>query len=253
MSPSATRQTPQLRPLGDVSLLVEFGESVDVSVNKRAAAFERQVCDAHIDGILETATTIKAVIVRYNPLTLPLETLTRKLRQLLSSTPALDQSDQTVSSPNTRTWDIPVCYDPACAPDLAEMACALNLTVDDVVRQHCATQQQVFMIGFAPGFLYSGLLPENLHLPRRNTISPAIPPGAVICAVGQTCIAATEMPTGWYEIGRSPLRNFAPDLEPPVTIVAGDRLQFSSITHEELQSLDAARTEGRWRIQQVTP
>lgn len=253
MSPTATLQTPRLRPIGDVSLLIEFGESVDVAVNARAAAFERQIRSANITGLLETATTIKSVTVRYDPITLPLEKLTYELEQLLASASSIREHDTLSAVQNGRLWEIPVCYDIACAPDLSQMSRALKLPADKVARLHCANPQQVFMIGFAPGFLYAGLLPETLHLPRRDNISPAIPPGAVICAVGQTCIAATEMPTGWYEIGRSPLRNFSPEQDPAVTIIAGDQLQFTPISRDELDTLDAARDEGRWRPEQVLP
>lgn len=237
---------PALRRLGDSGLMIEFGDEVDPAINGRAAAFERRMRDAGFAGVLETVTTIKSVVLRFDPLAVPLDRLMGDIRILLGT------GDETAGNAGTgRLWDIPVCYDADAAqgfaPDMATMADALGLSADEVVRLHCSKPQRVFMIGFAPGFLYSGLLPEALHLPRRGAITPEIPLGAIIVAVGQTCIASTVMPTGWYEIGRTPVRNFVPDNDPAVLIKAGDDISFVPVSKEDYVSLDAARDRGEWQ------
>ncbi len=234
---------PALRPLGDASVLVEFGDGISTELNGRVAAFERVIRKSVIPGVLETAPTIKSVVIRFDPLEISFEHLSATLRGLLDQHTDLSNIEQV----SRRVWNVPVCYDQALAPDLAEMANALNLDIPEVIRLHSVNVQQVLMIGFAPGFLYSGLLPDTLHVPRRTSITPEIPPGAVICAVGQTCIAATTMPTGWYEIGRSPLRNFHPDRDPAVLITAGDTISFSAIGKAEFEAIEAARDAGNWQ------
>ncbi len=64
------------------------------------------------------------------------------------------------------------------------------------------------MFGFAPGFIFLGGLPDALAIPRRATPRPPVPPGSLLIAGGQALIASISMPTGWYQIGRTPARVF---------------------------------------------
>jgi len=237
---------PLFRPLGDAGLLIEFGDCVDLVINRKAASFARVIREAGIPGILETVSTIKSVVLRFDPLVVSFNRLAELMQDFLDTGTWNDDQDGN----GLRTWIIPVCYEADMAPDLSEMAKTLNLGTTEVVRLHGATEQRVLMIGFAPGFCYSGLLPDALHLPRRKTVTPEIPLGAIISAVGQTCIASTVMPTGWYEIGRTPVRNFQPDADPAVLIRAGDTISFTRITRTEFESLSKARDRGEWRPEQ---
>jgi len=238
---------PAIRPLGDACLLVEFGDTIDPSINKQVAVFAAMLREAKPNGVYEIVPTIKAVTVCFDPLAISGGDLSCEIDALLKR-----RSEATPhTADDVRHWRIPVCYDEAVAPDLAAMADACGLDARELIRQHGLSEQGVLMIGFAPGFLYSGLLPQPLHVPRRREITPEVPPGAVICAVGQTCIAATAMPTGWYQIGRSPLRNFQPEFDPPVAIKAGDLMTFQQIDLSELRRLDDARDAGNWQPERL--
>lgn len=58
---------------------------------------------------------------------------------------------------------------------------------------------RVLATGFAPGFVYCGLHPDDLSVPRREAIRPMVPAGTVLFAAGQTAIAATDL----YRLARS--------------------------------------------------
>src|SRR3972149_6878610 len=82
------------------------------------------------------------------------------------------------------------------------------------------------MVGFAPGFPYLGVLPAGLHLPRRETPRPRVPPGSVAIADRLTGIYPQETPGGWHLIGWTPLRLFDPATDPPALCEPGDRVRF---------------------------
>ena len=60
--------------------------------------------------------------------------------------------------------EIPVVYD---GPDLAAVAAACSMAVDEVVARHRAGSYVAAFCGFAPGFAYLTGLDPALHLPRR--------------------------------------------------------------------------------------
>jgi inhibitor of KinA len=53
----------------------------------------------------------------------------------------------------------------------------------------------------------------------------------------QTGIFPLETPGGWHLIGRTPLRLFTPDAEPPCLLNAGDSVQFVPISAARFDSL----------------
>jgi inhibitor of KinA len=82
------------------------------------------------------------------------------------------------------------------------------------------------MIGFAPGFPYLGGLAERLALPRRETPRLVVPAGSVAIGGRQTGIYPLQMPGGWHIIGRTSMRLFRPEDNPPTLLRLGDRVRF---------------------------
>jgi inhibitor of KinA len=132
-----------------------------------------------------------------------------------------------------RTLKIPVCYEAAFAPDLAELATEKNLTTDEVIRLHTNTVYRVYMIGFLPGFPYMGKVDGRMATPRRSSPRTSIPAGSVGIAGEQTGIYPLSSPGGWNIIGRTPIRLFDKDRPEPVLLQPGDAVQFYSITEDE--------------------
>jgi inhibitor of KinA len=70
-------------------------------------------------------------------------------------------------------------------------------------------------------------------MPRRTTARTSVAPGSVGIANQQCCIYPLATPGGWNLIGRTPLRLFRVDADPPSLLRPGDRVKFRAITPEE--------------------
>ncbi len=231
---------PRLQRAGDSAWLVNFGERTDDAVNNAALAFDRWLTGEAVSGIVETAPTIRSVLVRFDPLELDDE----RLRALLED--ALTGRDWLAAPPpeGRRRWHVPVAYGGGHGPHLEAIAAERGLDAASLVADHGAAPQRVRMIGFAPGFLYTGTLGAGWDLPRRNELSPAVPPGTLAVAVRQTVLTSTTVPTGWHLIGRSPWRPFQVDRTPPFTVAAGDEVVFAAVDETLYADLDAAAAAG---------
>ena len=89
--------------------------------------------------------------------------------------------------PEMPAKEIPVRYD---GEDLAALAEAKRMTVEEVCELHCAPVYKVYMLGFSPGFPYLGDLDPRLHTPRLAAPRPAVRAGSV--AIEHHRLYATE-------------------------------------------------------------
>lgn len=136
-----------------------------------------------------------------------------------------------------RVVEVPVCYDPALAPDLIESAARLGITIETLVARHRAPLYRVAMLGFAPGFPYLLGLDPGLALPRRAQPRPRVEAGSVAIGGSQTGIYPQASPGGWQLIGRTPLRLFDPDRQPPCPLAPGDAVRFVPIGRDVFDRL----------------
>ncbi|WP_203181764.1 5-oxoprolinase subunit B family protein [Streptomyces pratensis] len=121
--------------------------------------------------------------------------------------------------------EIPVVYD---GPDLADVAEAWGVAVDEVPRIHARTEFRVAFCGFAPGFGYLTGLPGHLSVPRRATPRTRVPAGALALAGPYTGVYPRPSPGGWQLIGRMPEPEalWDPDREPAALLGPGARVRF---------------------------
>ena len=101
------------------------------------------------------------------------------------------------------------------------------------MQLHSSVDYLVYMMGFTPGFPYLGGLPERLATPRLTTPRTVIPAGSAGIAESQTGVYPLDSPGGWQLIGRTPLKLFDVDRDPPSLIAAGDRVRFVPLGSEE--------------------
>jgi inhibitor of KinA len=133
----------------------------------------------------------------------------------------------------TRYWELPVCYEPEFAPDLEEVSEKLGMHPQEVIEAHTGHVYRVYGIGFLPGFLYLGGVPEFLRLPRRAEPRLHVAKGAVGLAGAQTGIYPQDSPGGWHLIGSCPAPLFNPAKDPPCLVAPGDQIRFRAIGHAE--------------------
>ncbi|WP_420322711.1 5-oxoprolinase subunit PxpB [Flagellimonas sp.] len=130
-------------------------------------------------------------------------------------------------------WRIPVCYDPEFAMDLEEVSNSLNVSIKKIIDLHTSNQYTVYGIGFLPGFMYLGGLPEELEIPRRKEPRLAVSKGSVGLAGKQTGIYPQDSPGGWNIIGSCPIPIFDAKLDNPCFVNVGDKIQFYQISKAE--------------------
>ena len=215
MPPPRSIQRARIHPLGDTALLAELGSRLDTALNTRAiglAAALRKRRD-----VRQAIAGYSSVTVYFDPDQATHESLGAAIKRLAAKRPKM-------AIPG-RLHRIPVVYD---GPDLDDVARAVGLSVDAVVVAHTRPIYRVFLVGFVPGWAYLGPLPEELELPRRHVPRTNVPAGSVAIAGRQTGIYPLPVPGGWHLIGRSSVKLFLPDSDPPALFRAGDRVKFFS-------------------------
>ncbi len=214
---------PTLLPLGDRALLVRYAESLSEAANRASIAAAQRLSANPPDGVVEIAPGLVSVLLRYGPAT-DYRRLCGEVGLLLG---AVDDA------PPRPVREIAIRFD---GEDLPEIAGRLALEPAAFIARHNAAPLRVLATGFAPGFVYCGFHPDELVVPRRETIRPMVPAGTVLFAAGQTAIAATPIRTGWHVIGATTFQNFDPQRDPPTRLNAGDRVRFTVAPLQPLPS-----------------
>lgn len=225
-------QKPRFLDSGESALVVEFGSTVDPHISARVLALDAAMTKAALPGVRETVPTYRSLMVHYDPLRIG-------RAELVEAATALDPGE-VEASPGAR-WTLPCCYEGEYGEEIREVAEIQRLTPEEVVRLHSGATFRAYMYGFAPGFCYLGGCPEALAISRRATPRPPHPAGATLIAGGLAIIATFSMPTGWWVVGRTPERLFAPERETPFLVAVGDEIRFDPIPASEFPAL-AART-----------
>jgi KipI family sensor histidine kinase inhibitor len=119
--------------------------------------------------------------------------------------------------------EVPTTYD---GDDLDDVARLWDMSRDEVVATHTGTELVVAFCGFAPGFPYCIGLPDRLAVPRLESPRAKVPAGSVGLAGPFTGVYPSASPGGWRLIGRTDLRLWEPDRDPPATLVPGTRVRF---------------------------
>ena len=220
-------QDPRYRIMGDASLLVEVGDTIDLEVNDRVRRLFMAVKGRLWDSLLDAVPAYCSLLLVFDPLEIDATQLQKTVDQLFHGLDALD-------IPAPKTFEIPVVYGEAYGPDLDWVSRYHGISPEEVIRLHTETVYHVFMIGFSPGFSYLGELPEALDTPRKETPRTVVPKGSVGLAQRQTGIYPSPSPGGWQIIGRTPVALFNPLNDPPALLQMGDRVRFIEIEEAEM-------------------
>ena len=200
-------------PLGDAALLAELGTRLDTALNTRAIALAAALKKRR--DVRQAVAGYASVTVHFDPDQTTHEVVAAAIKRLASKRPAMAEPG--------RLHRIPVVYD---GPDIEAVAAQLNLTPAKIADLHTRPIYRVFLVGFVPGWAYLGPLPEELELPRRHVPRTQVPAGSVAIAGRQTGIYPLPSPGGWHLIGRTSVKLFLPDSDPPSLFRAGDRVKF---------------------------
>lgn len=191
-----------LLPYGPRAVLAEF-DSLD-QVMSAASAWR----DADLPGVIDVVPAARTVLVHHDGRLDP-----------SSLVEPVGPAPLTASA----LVEVPVRYD---GEDLAAVADATGLSVDQVVALHTGTEYTCAFCGFMPGFAYLVGLDERLVLPRRATPRTRVPSGSVAIASTFTAVYPGESPGGWHLLGHTDLPMWVADREPPATLPPGTRVRF---------------------------
>jgi KipI family sensor histidine kinase inhibitor len=173
-------------------------------------------------GILNVHPAYASVLIDFDPRRRGHEEVAELVRRALGS--HINGVERDAEQP--RTVEVPVRYGGESGPDLEDVARHAGLAPPDVIRLHAGAQYLVYFLGFSPGFPYLGGMPPELATPRLAAPRRTVPAGSVAIGGSQTGVYPAESPGGWRIIGRSPLRLFDPDADPPAVLRAGDHVRF---------------------------
>jgi inhibitor of KinA len=221
-------------PFGDSALLVEFGNAINLEINRKAIALNRAIMKAEIHGVEELVPTYRSLLVRYDPLKTTYEQLVFRIRDIERS---LGRVSVKITS---KKITIPVIYGGEYGPDLSYVAQFHELSEEQVVKLHSEREYTVYMIGFVAGFPYLGEVLDEIATPRLETPRLKVPAGSVGIAEKQTGIYPFEAPGGWRIIGRTPIRLFNSLRQPPTLLKPGDKVKFKPISTEEFIVVEEA-------------
>ena len=214
-----TAGTTRVVPFGDRALLVRTEGMA--AAHALAAAIEGQPDDPLPGPLAEVVVGFRCVLVVLGP-----DADGDDLDRYTSWLEQLAQSDAgRLRGPGAGvTHILPVVFDGA---DLEDVATMVGLPSERVVELVTAAPLDVALVGFAPGFPYlTGLPPELVALPRRDTPRTSVPAGSIAVAGGFAAIYPRATPGGWHLLGRTTESLFDPDRPPYSRVGPGDRVRF---------------------------
>lgn len=258
---------PRFRPGGDRTILIEFGNEMNLDLNFIAHGLASAVEAAGVDGIIETAPCFASLLVHYDPERIGFDDVVRELTALWSG---LGSSDGIELA--SRLFYLPALYlDPWCAACVAdyrakiadkvpdpEYLVELNglRDVDHLVRLHSSSEYWVASLGFWPGLPF--LMPldprARITAPKYNPPRTNTPQGAIGMGGAAHSIYPVATPGGYQIFGRTPVpiwdqtgRN--PAFEGDLCLFRpADRIRFVPVTREEYDAVEAEVAAGTYEI-----
>lgn len=233
----------EIVPLGDSALIVrvvaDYTRDPEAALNTVLAAVE-SLERAAIPGVIELAPAYSTIGVFYDLAQIavvageqdPFTWLISEIGRVLKV-----RSVKPKKARKSKVIQIPVCYESEFAVDLDDVASASKLTGSEVIRRHARPTYRVSCVGFIAGFPFLSGLPAELTTPRRSPPRKEVPAGSVAIGGAQTGIYPRTSPGGWNIIGRTPLRLFDVQHDPPTILQAGDRVRFRRISRAEFDAL----------------
>jgi KipI family sensor histidine kinase inhibitor len=194
-------------PYGDRALLVQVPDLGAVAAVR--AALEA----APLPGQRDLVPAARTVLVVLDRETSDLDRAT--LLRLSPETPTHDRESSAL--------ELTVVFDGA---DLADVAGLTGRSVADVVGALTTAELTVAFCGFAPGFGYLTGLPDDLHVPRRDTPRTRVPAGSVALAGPYAGVYPQASPGGWQLVGRTDAVLFDVDRDPPALLSPGTVVRF---------------------------
>ena len=220
---------PSVREYGDSAVMVTVESADPVRRQRRILTLRNAFVRRRPPGVTDVVAGLESFLVEYDPL----RTGPDHLRHAIGLIAELPVGAGPTSS---RVFDLPVCFDAAVAPDLAEVADELGLTPDALARALTAGELTIALLAAAMAPMMSGVsLPAPV--PRRRQPRTDVPAGSLMIAGRHAIVQPFPGPSGWRVVGRTPLTLVDITRPAPVSFDPGDRIRIRRIEATEAEQL----------------
>ena len=214
---------PRLLNAGADALMVQFSDVISLTATQQVAALQQLLQQSALP-ITDRVPAYSTLLIYYDVTQLSEKVLRQSVKELLKELVVDDVDEQ------GQLHTIEVYYGDEVGPDMQRIMKLHNLSKEQLIEQHTSQPFRVFALGFAPGFGYMGILPDDLVTPRLQRPREKIPAGSVAIAEQQTAIYPVDSPGGWNIIGRTATPLYQPEQGILSAFNVGDQVQFKAIS-----------------------
>ena len=111
-----------------------------------------------------------------------------------------------------------------------------GISKDDYIERLLNCELSIAMIGFLPGFVYLGGLPEELHVPRKKSPALRMLPNTLAIGGKYAGIYALPSAAGWNCVGRISPQLFDVGKLPPLSVSQGDTVKLKQIDRSTFEA-----------------
>ncbi|GAA3569172.1 5-oxoprolinase subunit PxpB [Amycolatopsis ultiminotia] len=208
-------------PCGDAAVRITVDGAHAEEVWGTVHHLARRLNHGEVPGVLSAVPTYDAILVEFDPCETTVDTV---MFHLLSW-----EAPDVLEPLPSRVLDVPVLFGGAEGPDLEWVAGVAGLPVHRVVELVCGTEYLIRCLGGPAASAMTDGPELGVPVPRLATPRLRVPPGAVSLAGRQAVLGPVAAPSGWRQIGRTPLAVLRTDTDAVVPYRPGDRLRFSAI------------------------
>ncbi|SNR34402.1 5-oxoprolinase subunit PxpB [Lutibacter flavus] len=232
------------KPFGESGVLIEWPKKIDKNILTDIREFVHKNELKKIKYIIDINFVYSSLLIIYDNNLTTYKKIKNVLLKLYDKTDFVENKQRLL-------WNIPVCYNTKFGIDLQLLASEKKCTINDIIDLHSSINYTVYGIGFLPGFLYLGGLPEKLQYPRKSIPRLNVSKGAVAIGGDQTGVYPQNSPGGWNIIGKTPISIFDIDKVNPIEIQPGDEIKFYSISLMEFAEIEASFKNGFYNLKKV--
>lgn len=229
------------KPYGNSAILIEWPQKIDKNILYDILFFKEKIVNYKHKVIVEVINTYSSITIIYS-------STIENIYSEISSLKSIYFEEITLPSATYNRWKIPVCYDRSFGVDLDEISRRNDVSVSRIIKLHSEAIYTVYFIGFLPGFLYLGGLPEMLHISRKENPRLSIPKGSVAIGGSQTGVYPVDTPGGWQIIGRSPITFFDVHAASPCFAKAGDEIVFDPVDLNTFRAIEKEVAAGSYQL-----
>src|SRR5215218_4953347 len=156
-------------PLGDSALILDFGNIIDIELNRYVRSLFYHFKRKKYHGILDIVPTYSSLSFHYDILEIRQSANVGTAFEIVKCIIEKELTGYLIQeTKQQRKIHIPVCYSNAFAPDIEFIASVKDLSKEEIIKFHTDQLYTVYMIGFLPGFPYLGEVNEAIAVPRKK-------------------------------------------------------------------------------------